>query len=246
MKKLYSWYVFLIRILKKDDQAKFRLAEKLFHYFYPNYFIGEWGKISFLDKSFSDYYLKYDKVNFRSYERKYFLKELIKLTRTIEGDTVELGVYYGASSQLILEEIQSQKKKHHMFDSWQGVSQPNLVDGNYWKKGYLNSSLVDCKNNLSVFKENIKIFHEGWIPDTFQNISDDLLVSFVHFDLDLHQPTKDGLCFFYDKLSSGGIMLFDDYTFTSCPGVKKAVDDFFVGKAEEVIETPFSAFIIKF
>lgn len=245
MKRLYFWFSFTIRLFKGDDHARFRLAEKIFNKIYPNYFIGEWGKIYFQNKTFYKYYCKYDDVNFRSYERKYFLQQLIKLTKNIKGDTVELGVYFGASSELILQAIKHTEKRHHMFDSWQGVSQPNLVDGNYWKKGSLNSSLVDCKNNLSVFKENIKIFHEGWIPDTFQNISDDLLVSFVHFDLDLHQPTKDGLCFFYDKLSSGGIMLFDDYTFTSCPGVKKAVDDFFVGKEEEVIETPFSAFIIK-
>jgi len=245
MNRLYYWFRFTIRLFKGDDHARFRLAEKIFNIIYPDYFIGEWGKIYLQNKVFYKYYCKYDDVNFRSYERKYFLQQLIKLTKNIKGDTVELGVYFGASSELILQAIGQTEKKHHMFDSWQGISQPDLEDGTYWEKGSLNSSLFFCKNNLSAFKENIKIFYEGWIPDTFQNISDDLSISFVHFDLDLHQPTKDGLCFFYDKLSSGGIMLFDDYTFTSCPGVKKAVDDFFADKEEEVIETPFSAFIIK-
>ena len=245
MKRLYFWFNFTIRLIKGDDHAKFRLAEKILNKIYPNYSIGEWGKIYLQNKTFYKYYCKYDDVNFRSYERKYFLNQLLKLTKNIEGHTVELGVYYGASSELILESIKHTEKRHHMFDSWQGVSQPDLVDGTYWEKGSLNSSLDDCKNNLSIFEESKKIFYEGWIPYTFQHISDDLSISFIHFDLDLYQPTKDGLRFFYDKLSPGGIMLFDDYTFASCPGVKKAVDDFFENKEEDVIETPFSAFIIK-
>lgn len=40
-------------------------------------------------------------------------------------------------------------------------------------------------------------------------------------------------------------MVFDDYTYTTCPGVKLAVDDFFKNKKEEIISLPMSAFIIK-
>ena len=156
MKRLNFWFNFTIRLLKGDDHAKFRLAEKIFNKIYPNYFIGEWGKIYLENKVFYKYYCKYDNLNFRSYERKYFLQQLIKLTKNIKGDTVELGVYFGASSELILQAIKHTEKKHFMFDSWQGVSEPNLEDGTYWEKGALNSSLVDCKNNLSAFKEDKK------------------------------------------------------------------------------------------
>ena len=245
MKKLLYLTRFLFQLLKGNDHAKFRLAEKIYYIFYSNNYIGEWGKISFLDKSFLNYYLKYDKTNFRSYERKYFLKELLKLTNHIAGDTVELGVYYGASSELILESIKSVNKRHHMFDSWEGISQPTLIDGTYWQKGNLNSSFFDCKKNLLSFKEGKKIYYKGWIPNSFKKIPMELRFSFIHFDLDLYEPTRDGLLYFYDKLNVGGIMLFDDYTFISCPGVKKAVDEFFENKDEEVIETPFSAFIVK-
>ena len=237
--------MFLKQLLKGNDHAKFRLAEKIYYAFYSNNYIGEWGKISFLDKSFLNYYLKYDKTNYRSYERKYFLKELLKLTKKIAGDTAELGVYFGASSELILESIKSVDKKHHMFDSWEGISQPSFEDGTYWQKGNLNSSFFDCKNSLSSFQEDKKIYYEGWIPNTFKKVPIELCFSFIHFDVDLYQPTRDGLNYFYLKLNTGGIMLFDDYTFISCPAVKKAVDEFFENKQEEVIETPFSAFIIK-
>ena len=237
--------MFLKQLLKGNDYAKFRLDEKIYYAFYSNNYMGEWGKISFLDKSFLNYYLKYYETNYRSYERKCFLKVLLKITKKIAGDTVELGVYFGASLELILESIKFVDKKYHMFDSWEGISQPSFEDGTYWQKGNLNSSFFDCKKNLSSFQEDKKIYYKGWIPNTFKKVPIELCFSFIHFDVDLYQPTRDGLNYFYEKLNTGGIMLFDDYTFISCPGVKKAVDEFFENKEEEVIETPFSAFIIK-
>lgn len=48
--------------------------------------------------------------------------------------------------------------------------------------------------------------------------------------VDLYEPTKDSIEFFYDKLNVGGIFLCDDYGFTSCPGATKAIDEFLVDK----------------
>jgi O-methyltransferase len=54
----------------------------------------------------------------------------------------------------------------------------------------------------------------------------------VHIDADIYQSVKDSCTFFYPRLESGGIMVFDDYGFPSCPGARKAVDEFFSDKEE--------------
>ena len=61
---------------------------------------------------------------------------------------------------------------------------------------------------------------------------------FVHLDVDLYQPTLDSLTFFYEKMIQGGIILCDDYGFTTCPGAKKAMDSFFSDTHEEVVSLP--------
>lgn len=59
--------------------------------------------------------------------------------------------------------------------------------------------------------------------------------SFVHIDVDLYQPTYDSIAFFYPRMNSGGILVCDDYGFTSCPCATKAVDEFLFDKPEKMI-----------
>ena len=44
-------------------------------------------------------------------------------------------------------------------------------------------------------------------------------------DVDLYNPTKAGLEFFYPRLASGGVIIIHDYN-PDWPGIMKAVDDF--------------------
>lgn len=243
--RLYNYFIQFFKIIKGNRDSRFKLLEKINYFLLPTNFLGEYDKICFDDKSLLEIYLKYDKKNFRSFERKYVLKELIKLTRNVNGDTAELGVYFGATSEIILNEILDKNKKHHMFDSWEGLSSPGQKDGSFWKKNSLNSSFKVCEKNLEKFSNNKKQFYRGWIPKTFNDINKNLKFSFVHFDLDLYEPTIEGLKYFYPKINKGGVLIFDDYPFKTCPGVKDAVDEFFSDKSEEIIRLTMNAFVIK-
>jgi O-methyltransferase len=77
-------------------------------------------------------------------------------------------------------------------------------------------------------------YHPGLIPETFGGLENDRL-SFVHVDVDIYQSVLDGCDFVYQRLVPGGIVIFDDYGFPSCPGARKAVDMFFADKEEEVL-----------
>lgn len=52
-------------------------------------------------------------------------------------------------------------------------------------------------------------------------------VSFAHIDVDLYASVLDCCRFIYPRLVRGGFMVFDDYGFPTCPGARKAVDDYF-------------------
>ena len=57
----------------------------------------------------------------------------------------------------------------------------------------------------------------------------------VHVDVDLYQPTRDSIDFFYPRLNPGGLFVCDDYGFTTCPGATKAIDDFMADKPETIV-----------
>ena len=44
--------------------------------------------------------------------------------------------------------------------------------------------------------------------------------------MDLYKPTFDGLEYFYDRMTSGGVILVHDYFTKDLSGVKKAVEEF--------------------
>jgi O-methyltransferase len=57
----------------------------------------------------------------------------------------------------------------------------------------------------------------------------------VHIDVDIYEPTRDSMAFFYPRLNDGGIIICDDYGFKSYPGATKAVDEFLRDKPEKMV-----------
>lgn len=227
-----------------DPHRKFQLAEALSSLVYPEYKFSEFGR-SFLDDAdlLSGYIKFHGHGNWHSLDRKFFLRELLRLVDDIEGDTAECGVFEGASSSLICANSLRKPRRHHLFDSFEGLSEPMDLDGTYWKPHDLTCSEQQVRSNLSEFDR--LVFHKGWIPSRFSDVGDTSF-SFVHIDVDLYEPTLDSLRFFYPRLSPRGIILCDDYGFLTCPGARKAMDEFFIDKPEPIIQSPSGqAFVIK-
>lgn len=196
----------------------------------------EWWR----DSDFNAYLERFGELGGYNTHRKWLLKQLLRMVCHIEGDTVECGTFRGASSWLILQGNTNArtKKIHHIFDSFEGLSDPGSNDGSHWNKGNLTVGMKELESNLLPFVNgNSYKLHKGWIPVRFHEVENKLF-SFVHVDVDLYQPTFDSIQFFYHRLSEGGIFLCDDYGFDTCPGATKAVDEFLFDKNEKIIYLP--------
>lgn len=68
------------------------------------------------------------------------------------------------------------------------------------------------------------IIRKGYYPDTAQGLED--AFCFVMLDMDLYLPTLEGLRFFYEKMTPGGVILIHDYFTKQLPNVKRAVQDY--------------------
>jgi len=187
------------------------------------------------DPVFNEYLKRFGEADGQNTDRRWMLYQLMRLVAQVPGDTAECGVYNGAGSYLICkvnQEIGLFRRWHHMFDSFEGLSKPMPCDGGHWKEGDLSCPEETVRKNLAEFG-NFRV-HKGWIPRCFAEIESHTFC-FVHIDVDLFRPTLDSLEFFYDRTHEGGLIVCDDYGFTSCPGVTQAIDQFLKDKKEKMI-----------
>ncbi len=243
-----AWYFLRITakwVITRNKDRRYYAMERLANMFNPHFHFTEAGQLWRDDKAFEESYLGLVGDDFHSLDRKYTVNQFLHLIKNISGDMAECGVYKGATAWFICSFIQQQElnKSLHVFDSFEGLSKPKSEDGNYWAAGNLATEEATCRNNLSAF--NFVNYYKGWIPERFIEV-EATRFCFVHIDVDLYQPTLDAISFFYERLNKAGIMICDDYGFSTCPGAKKAMDVFFTDKAEAVIMlTTGQGFIIK-
>jgi O-methyltransferase len=184
------------------------------------------------DQAFNDYLARFGELHGNNTDRRYAVQQLLRLVAGVPGDTAEVGAYQGAMSWLILSAT-GDGRRHHVFDSFEGLSVPGPRDGSQWQPGALACSEDVVRDNLAGFGGRFETYR-GWVPTRFSEVAERRF-AFVHIDVDLYQPTLDSLTFFFPRMSPGGIIVCDDYNFTSCPGATRAVEEYFSGRPEKMV-----------
>ena len=193
----------------------------------PDYRLTWWQMDWWNDEAFNAFLDRFDQRQRFSTHRRWMVHQLLKLIRDVPGDTAECGVWLGTTSWLIAQS----GRRHHAFDSFEGLSEPTTADGAYWAKGSLTAPEEIVRRNLDGL--NVELY-KGWIPERFDDVADRQF-AFVHIDVDLYQPTRDSIEFFYPRMPSGAVLVCDDYACSTCPGATKAIDEFMADKPEPVI-----------
>ena len=175
-------------------------------------------------------------------DKKLLLRNLAAWSEGVEGEIAECGSFRGVSAWFIADATRDTGKALHLFDSFEGLSAPGSSDGAHWHEGALAAGEQDCLRTLGVHAKRA-VIHRGWIPDRFPDVGDTRF-SFIHVDVDLYEPHRDAIEFFWPRLTSGGVMVFDDYGSSYCPGARQAVDEAFA--RTDIVESPSGqAFVIK-
>ena len=160
----------------------------------------------------------------------------------LEGDVAEVGVYKGGSAKLLANVFNN--KTVHLFDTFSG--HPSIVkkiDGKrQWIGKYNDVSFQEVKKYLSNNK-NV-VLYKGVFSKTAEYIKNKIFC-FVHVDCDIYQSVMDCCNFFYPRLVPNGVMLFDDYTSSSCPGANKAVKEFIQDKFENLTSYGHKRYLTK-
>ncbi len=230
-------------LARGDSQKRWALAQRAARCIHPRAILTEHGKTWLADRDFrARFHRLHSPGHLAALDRVWTLDQLAGLIETVPGDLVECGVHEGPTAQFLAEHADRHGRLLHLFDSWAGLSAPTEEDGDYWSGGDLVSSELAAHRNLTSWQS--PRFYPGWIPERFHEVADRTF-SIIHIDVDIYEPTRRSLEFFYPRLNPRGLIVCDDYGFSTCPGARKAVDEFMAGR-EPVIHLPTGqALIIK-
>jgi hypothetical protein len=145
--------------------------------------------------------------------------------------SAEVGVYKGGGSKFIFTAAQAlgtRLLQHYGFDTFEGH---HAVDINsrdtFHKPGYFGDTAYEAVVAYLRPYTGIKLIKGRFQEQTA--IIEQLPFHFVHLDVDILEPTAFALGFFHERLVQSGVIIVDDYGFSTCPGVRQAVDDFVRG-----------------
>lgn len=175
-------------------------------------------------------------------EKLRFMAEQFLSVAHLDGDVADLGACRGGTA-LILSKL-CEKKYLHVFDTWEGTPYDDPMC--HHKRGEWAVSLEDCRKLVG---EGWVHYHKGTFPFTLEWSNEPVTgletFCFVYVDMDTHQATKDAIEFFWPRLVPGGKMVFDDYGWEPCAGVKVAVDAAFSEDQRSVMKPIHSCVVRK-
>lgn len=213
--------------IKKEDEIFNKINDEILELISKNHF-----KLSQFDYFDTDYSKIIEELKWRHYIIFNICNDLIKLKKN-NISLVECGVcdgltFFFAAKTLKINDI---KFNGYLYDSWSKFDFQK--DKDIFDYSYLNVDTV--KKNLYEFKNNV-FFNEGNIPEIFGICQNPKNIDFLHIDLNSDKATLDSLKFFYQKLSKGSIILFDDYS--RIISEKNVIDEFFRDKLGNFISLP--------
>ena len=177
--------------------------------------------------------------------------------KNIQGAFVECGTWKGGCAGLMAlgnMEFGSERRKIHLFDSFEGIPEPQEgVDGSLaikqseeWSDGGKSGGMrslpgyYDNFGGVGTLSDNKKLMEEivcypaeyikyqkGWFTDTIPKNKIEK-ISLLRIDADWYASTKICLDYLAKLVVKNGFIIIDDYG--AYDGCKKAVDEYFKGK----------------
>jgi len=158
------------------------------------------------------------------------LETCAKLFRYFDRDIAEAGVYYGATARLLMRWFEGTNKTIHLFDTFDVMPPAGKNDKpEYWieKTGLSVNRVRILLEDYE--KQGLVKFYKGLFKDTLCAAKDNKFC-FVHIDCDLYEGARDACEFFYPRMVKGGVMMFHDYDVIAFPGIRRAVEEYFMFK----------------
>ena len=161
-----------------------------------------------------------------------------KLALKVPGDFVECGVWHGFSFQVITDYLDFGQvpKQLYLYDTYEGIPE------SYNSENRSNGAYANDKNVYEKVVErfspmrNVQVV-KGTVPDSFAQACPDK-IALLHIDMNSSKSEIAALACLFDRVSLGGIIIFDDFGWLGYDKQTVAEIDFMRERGHEILELP--------
>jgi SAM-dependent methyltransferase len=164
--------------------------------------------------------------------RYFYINNLLLRVKDVPGHIAEFGCWRGATTSLMAKVLEiiapMQQKVVHGFDSFEGFDKA-IQKAKGLRSGYKGNQVeLELLLELHGLSDAVEL-HVGDICETVPMLMIDrpeLRLSFSYIDCDVYEPCVEALRFTHERLSSGGLIVFDEWNDPAWPGETQAAEEF--------------------
>ena len=183
----------------------------------------------FEDEKFLKIYSEIKEHTLVDMYRCFELSELVENIHRLDDKAaiIEIGVWRGGTAAIISNKLKALNAKNTFFiaDTFTGVVKASEKDNQYKGGEHADTSLEIVENLLADKYDHLETLIGIFPDETAGLIRHKEKFGLCHIDVDVYKSAKDIVDWIWDKLIIGGIIIFDDYGFSSCTGIIKYVNE---------------------
>jgi O-methyltransferase len=155
----------------------------------------------------------------------------------VPGDFVECGVWRGFCSAAIADYLDFDHvlKQFYLYDTFEGIP-PQYDSEHHDAPAFHEAGLYESVIERFSRYPNVRVVR-GVIPDTFVQAVPDQ-IAFLHLDLNSSMAEIAALEVLFDRVSPGGLVVFDDYGWSAYAAQQAAEDAFMRKRDHRILELP--------
>jgi O-methyltransferase len=159
----------------------------------------------------------------------------------VAGDFVECGVFKGLCSSVILKylDFQDIPRQAYLYDTFEGLPEKTSTkqERHSWDySGYDPEAIYTGVCEKFAKYKNVNIIR-GIVPDSFKDAVPEK-IAFLHIDMNSEMAEILALEHLFDKVTPGGMIVFDDFGWTCNANQMKAELAFMNKRGHYVLELP--------
>lgn len=162
----------------------------------------------------------------------------------LEGDFVDCGVHTGIFARAVVNYVGFNKyaKKYYLLDTFNGLEEKYSTEEELKRNTLMAYNKEDPELLYNWVKLNFKDFNvqiiRGAVPETLVSV-DSAKICYLSLDMNCVAPEVAALEYFWDKMVSGGVIIFDDYGYANSTNDQKfAHDKFARSRNVEILTLP--------